>query len=265
MQVSNHIDKYPEINWNRGQPMTDEELVALAAKCLLWQHPFQEAIFFNEDNWQRVGTHGMEPAAANGWTQTTLESFKKVNISRDINRRKQKFLNWLKEKKYIHNENFDSASPNWEVSGQHVDELVEAIEKPKSLASRIFGACDVFISHATGDAKAKELQKVLMDEYNLTVYMTPESDDIEQGTDWPTDIIDHLRGARVVVIVLTQLSKSKPAVNQEIGFVLGYGSKRIVWFDTPNPGHILLPFNIQECPMSKYDVQQIAKRVHDIV
>lgn len=263
--MSDHANKHPKINWNRGQPMTDEEFVALAAKCLLWHHPFQEATFFNEDSWLKVGTHGMEPATVSSWTQNTLESFKRANLPRDRNRRIQKFLHWLKDKKYIHNENFDPTSPNWEVSLQYITELIEAIENPESLASKIFGSCDVFISHASGDPKAAELYKVLKEDYNLNVFMTPELDDIAQGADWPTDITGHLKGARVVVIVLTQSSKNRPAVNQEIGFALGYGCTRIVWFDTPNPGHILLPSTTQECAMSKYDAQQLAKLVHDRV
>ena len=265
MYVSDHRNKCPIINWNRGEPMTDEEFVALAAKCLLWHHPFQEHTFFTEDCWSEVGTYGMDPQATNKWIHSTLQSFQQANPTTDINRRKQGFLNWLKGKDYIHQENFDTNSPRWEVSTQHVDELVEAIEKPELLASKIFGSCDVFISHAVGDSKASELYEVLKNDYKLFPYMTPDKDPTEQGDEWPPEVLKHLRGAKVVVIVLTEKSKMSLAVNQEIGFTLWRGRDYIVWFDTNSPGWILLPSDRQEYPMSSYDVQQVAKRVHDIV
>jgi len=265
MQRHQHQDKFPEIRWNKPEPMTDEELVALASKCLLLNPEFQLKTFFNEDSWIHVGEEekkklGSEVSQIERWKQYDFQTFAKANRCTETNRRREDFINWLKDRKAIHPKDFNPRQPYYEVAGNCIDTLLQAIENPSPLASRIFGSCDVFISHATNDINAKELFKVL-DSYNLNVFMTPELDSTEQGRNWPQDIINHLTGAKVVVIVLTDDSKKSPAVNQEIGFTLRGERRYLVWFSTNTPSWILLSGNIQECSMSKWNAQSLADHI----
>jgi len=269
MQRYQHKDRFPEVQWNRSGPITEEELIALASKCLLINPDFQLQTFFNEDSWYYVGESakrkaGLEVSQIKEWKGSDFQVFMNVNRCSETNRKIQVFIQWLKDRQGIHPKDFNPNQPNYVVAEQYIDTLLDAIENPSELASKIFGSCDVFISHSTGDTHAGDLTQAL-ESRGLNVYMTPELDLIEQGANWPEDIIKHLKGARIIVIVLTDESKKSPAVNQEIGFAIGFGKRRLVWFSGNSSSYILLPGDIQECSMSQWDAEKVGKHIYEVL
>ncbi|MFC1989212.1 toll/interleukin-1 receptor domain-containing protein [Chloroflexota bacterium] len=251
--------------------MTNEELVALVSKCVLLNPEFQLETFFNEDSWVSVGEvekrkAGWEVSRIDNWKHSDFQTFVKANRCTETNRRREEFIKYLKDRGVIHPKDFNPNQPYYEVAEHFIDTLLEAIENPSPLAGKIFGSCDVFISHATGDPKAEELSQALRNiKSDIDVYMTPELNPIEQGDKWPEDIIKHLKGAKIVVIVLTDESKKSCAVNQEIGYTLGDEKRYLVWFSTNTPSWILLRGDIQECSMSQWDAEKVANRIHEML
>jgi len=247
--------------------MTNEELVALASKCILMNPQFQLHNLFNEDSWFSIGEGerkkaGQEVWQIKNWKQFDFQTFVAAKRCTETNRRREEFIKYLKGKEFIRPKDFDPNQPYYEIAEHGVGILLDAIENPSPLAGEIFGSCDVFISHATGDTKAQELSQALINKKSdIAIYMTPELNPIEQGNVWPDDIIKHLKGAKIVAIVLTEESKNSPAVNQEIGYVLGADKGRIVWFSSNSPKYILLPGDIQEFPMSTWSAEQVAAEI----
>ena len=92
--------------------MTDEELVALASKCVLLNPEFQLQTFFNADSWVSVGEAekrkaGREVSQIDQWKHSDFQTFVKANRCTETNRRREEFIKYLKAREAIHPKDFN--------------------------------------------------------------------------------------------------------------------------------------------------------------
>ncbi len=85
----------------------------------------------------------------------------------------------------------------------------------------------VFISYSSADKAAAELICAALEQAGISCWIAPRN--IEPGTDYPTALLEAIRSARVLVLILTEPAAVSPHILSEVGHAFS-GKKRIIPF-----------------------------------
>lgn len=88
-------------------------------------------------------------------------------------------------------------------------------------------APQIFISYASADKEAADLVCDTLEKAGMSCWIAPRN--IPPGADYPSAIVEGIRSARVLVLLVTEHATSSPHVLSEVGHAFN-GKKRIIPF-----------------------------------